>query len=116
MVLFWPHQEDHIILLHPRTPQPDFASFGFTPFVPPSLFINIVNISSLSYATYEGIQLSSYVLDLSFFSTPPPHVLYTYESMTAMFTDPFTFGTDYSGHSFELGGSLNLQQHGFVTP
>ena len=83
----------------PAPPQSDFAGFSSTLFVPPSLFINIINIYFLSYATYVG-EYSSYVSDPSFFSTPPSHVPYTYESMTVMFTDTFTFRTDYSALPF----------------
>lgn len=98
----------------PSSTQDDFPGCGSS-FISPPQFTNIDSAGPSSYIPHVG-QSSSYDADPSFFGTPPQHLSHPYGSMTALLTDPFTFGVEYSGHTFEFGGSSHVQEETFNTP
>ena len=85
-------------------------------FLSPSQFTDTGSVGPSSHVPYTLPQLLGYDLAPSFFTTPSSHPQYLYSMMTALLTNSFAFGMEYSAHSFKPSGSSHIQEQPFSTP
>ena len=105
----------HMPFSNVATPSQQHVLGSASSFLSPSQFADTASAGPSSHYPQAPPQSSAYDPALSFLTTPSQYPPYPYSSMTALLTDPFTFGVEYSAHSFEPGGSSHIQEQPFST-